>query len=284
LAVHEEEVARAAPAHLDFHAGLAGNQVALAHPEFTQRFPGDFDLGLQVGFVVGDREPAVAGELGQFGLGGRVDGWAVEVAFGNLDGQHRTLVALERLFDAFKSLLWRFDSGDERRAFLIHDGTNLLREIGGEVGDGCARAAFDHFAIDAAGFRADDLGDDHGVLVHFEHAAGDEHLGAGQLANFGSGVGADGAREAEFLFAQDLLQLGAFHGDEGRFGGQGGVDKGGNCRPEIAHGFVSRFEVEDGDGEDVPSRTDCRESGKHQCGQGELGCGFHNLVSFNVER
>ena len=72
----------------------------------------------------------------------------------------------------------------------------------------------DHFAINAAGFRADDLGHDDGLLIRFEHAAGHEHLGAGELADFCGAVGRDRAGQAQFLFAQNLFQFRALDGDD----------------------------------------------------------------------
>ena len=111
------------------------------------------------------------------------------------------------------------------------------------------RRSFHQLAIDAAGLGADDLGDNHEFLVGLEHAAGDEHLGAGQVADLGGGVGRDRAGEAEFLFAQHLFQFGALDGDDLRLGGEVGVEERGDLGTEVADGFVLRLEVEDGDGE-----------------------------------
>ena len=111
--------------------------------------------------------------------------------------------------------------------------------------------AFDHLAIDAAGFGADDLGDHDQLFVHLEHAARDEDFGAGEVPDLGGGVGGDGAGQAQLLLAQDLLEFGALDGDDLRLCREVRVDERGDFRPEVAHRLVLGLEVEDGDGEDV---------------------------------
>src|SRR5579862_4344362 len=112
-------------------------------------------------------------------------------------------------------------------------------------------AAFDEFTVNPAGLGADDFGDDEQFTVGFEDAPGDEHFGAGQLADFGGGILADVAGQAEFVFAEDFLEFGPLDGDDLRFGGKVGVDEGGHLGTEIADGFVSGLEIKDGDGKNV---------------------------------
>ena len=55
----------------------------------------------------------------------------------------------------------------------------------------------------------------------------------------------------KLLFAQNLFQFRALDGDQLRLGGKVGVDQRGDFWAEVAHGFVLRFKIEDGDGENV---------------------------------
>ncbi len=62
-----------------------------------------------------------------------------------------------------------------------------------------------------------------------------------------------------------------------RLGGQVGVDQRGDFWPEIAHGFIFRFKIEDGDGENIGCQRTGNSAGQQQAGKRECVFMFHNL-------
>ena len=131
--------------------------------------------------LVHHREAALLQNQRQFRLRRRVNDMLAEMLLGNFDRNRRQFLVAQRLFDFGHAVFVRFDFGDQRVAFLRHIGGDFLRQFRRQIGDGCARLAVDHFAINPAGFRADDFGHDDGLFIRLEDAPGDENFGAGQI-------------------------------------------------------------------------------------------------------
>ena len=91
-----------------------------------------------------------------------------------------------------------------------------------------------------------------------------------RLPDLGGAIGADRAGKAKLLFAEDFLQFRALDGDELRIGGEVGVDERGDFRAEVAHGFVPRFKIENGDSENIRALRAGHSAGQQQ-GRQESG-------------
>jgi len=105
-------------------------------------------------------------------------------------------VVADRFLDFRNEFLTGFNFGNERIALLRHIGGDFFGQVGGQIRNGGFFAALDKFAVNAACFRADDFGYNEQFIAGLEHAPGDKHLRAGELADLGRGIRADSAGQA----------------------------------------------------------------------------------------
>lgn len=246
LAIGEKDGAIAAAAGGEFDAAFAGEEAGFAGGERAEGFAGYFDVGFGVGFFVNDGEADRFEDVAEFGLAGGIGSAGAEVNFGDGDGDFRGAIFLVVSDEFLEVVVAIGEGGGEIGLFGGEGFGNFVAEGGGEFAEG---EGFGRFAEDAAGFGAHDFGDSGDVFVEFEDAAGDEDFGAGELADFGGGVGGDCAGGAELLFAEDFVEFGAFDGDDVVGGGKGGLKEGADFGSGVAEGFFFGFEIENGDGE-----------------------------------